>query len=54
MAKKSVLGRPKGEKKKPLNIYMKLDRIDRLKKYAFDEQKTISIVVENALDAFGI
>lgn len=53
MAKKknSVrVGRPTGTEKEPLNIYMKKDRAKRLREFAVKEQKTISIVVENALE----
>jgi len=46
---KKVIGRPKGVKKSPVNIYMEDKRIERLRKFAFKEQKTVSIVVENAL-----
>jgi hypothetical protein len=55
MEKTKKVGRPKGLKKSPVNIYMEDKRIERLKKFAFKEQKTISIIVENALDiAYGI
>lgn len=49
MAKKKLVGRPKGVPKSPVNIYMENGRIERLKRLAFQEQKTISIIVENAL-----
>lgn len=53
--KKQLVGRPSGPEKKPLNIYMRLERIDKLKTLAQKEQKTISIMVENALEkSYGI
>lgn len=55
MAKKKDLGRPSGPQKEPLNIYMRSDRAKRLREFAVKEQKTISIVVENALEQqYGI
>lgn len=54
MAKKKK-GRPKGNKKEPINIYMDCGRAASLRKLAFDEQKTISIIVENSLEkTYGI
>lgn len=54
--KKPQIGRPAGlEKKVPVNLFMTKTRKDRLKEYAAKEQKTQSIIVENALQqAFGI
>lgn len=49
MAKKKK-GRPKGDKKEPVNIYMESGRAANLRKLAVTEQKTISILVENALE----
>lgn len=54
MAKKKK-GRPKGDKKEPVNIYMESSRAASLRKLAHDEQKTISIMVENSLEkTYGI
>lgn len=53
--KKRKPGRPKGSEKIPLNLYMTKDRAGKLKNLAVKEQKTVSIVVENALEAqYGI
>lgn len=54
MAKKKKIGRPEGVKKEPVNIYMSKDRAARLRSAAKEQQKTISIVVENALEKEGI
>lgn len=55
MAKKKVKGRPKGSQKEALNIYIHKERAGKLRGLAKNEQKTISIVVENALEAqYGI
>lgn len=55
MAKKKEKGRPLGPEKEPLNIYILKDRAKRLRNFAVKEQKTISIVVENALEqTYGI
>lgn len=52
---KTVLGRPKNkEKKEPVNIYINSKRAHRLRIAAAEQQKTISIVVENALEEQGI
>lgn len=52
---KTILGRPKNkEKKEPVNIYMSSKRAHRLRIAAAEQQKTISIVVENALEKEGI
>lgn len=49
------VGRPKGSEKEPMNIFVKKDRAKRLREFAVKEQKTISIVVENALEqTYGI
>jgi hypothetical protein len=54
MAKKKK-GRPKGDKKEPVNIYIESGRAASLRKLALDEQKTISIMVENSLEkTYGI
>jgi len=50
MAKKREKGRPNGPAKEPLNIYIRRDRAKKLRDFAIKEQKTISIVVENALE----
>lgn len=50
-AKKRKVGRPTGSEKEPINIYVRKDRAQRLREFAVKEQKTISIVVENALEA---
>lgn len=54
MAKKRKVGRPPGPEKEPVNILMNVDRAARLRERAKTEQKTISIVVENALEEQGI
>jgi hypothetical protein len=55
MAKKNKTGRPKGADKEPVNIYMNKDRAQKLRELAVTEQKTISIMVENALEtSYGI
>lgn len=55
MAKKRDKGRPAGPEKQAVNIYIRKDRVNRLREFAFKEQKTMSIVVENALEAqYGI
>lgn len=52
---KNTLGRPKNkEKKEAVNIYMNSKRAHRLRIAAAEQQKTISIVVENALEKEGI
>lgn len=54
MAKRTK-GRPEGPEKEPVNIYMKKERAAKLRKLAAAEQKTISIMVENALEtSYGI
>lgn len=55
MAKKQKIGRPKGSEKEAMNIYINKTRAGKLRDYARDEQKTISIVIENALEKqYGI
>lgn len=55
MAKKRVLGRPKGPDKVAVNIFMTRDRKKRLKDLSAKEQKTQSILVENSLEnTYGI
>lgn len=51
MAKKRKVGRPAGLEKEPMNIFIKKDRAAKLRDLAKTEQKTISIMVENALEA---
>lgn len=54
MVKKLSRGRPKGSEKEPVNVYINKERAQRLRQFAFNAQKTISIIVENALDGYGI
>lgn len=55
MAKKRKLGRPEGTKKEPVNIYIQKERAKKLRSLAAESQKTISIMVENALESsYGI
>lgn len=55
MAKKRKVGRPKGSDKEAVNIYIHKKRAASLRELAVTEQKTISIVVENALErSYGI
>jgi hypothetical protein len=55
MAKKAKQGRPKGSEKEAMNIYIHKERAKRLREYASNDQKTISIVIENALERqYGI
>lgn len=55
MAKTKKLGRPQGAKKKPMNVFIEVDRAQKLRVMAAKEQKTISIMVENALEStYGI
>jgi hypothetical protein len=49
MAKKRGKGRPAGPDKEPVNIYIEKNRAKKLREFAHKEQKTISIIVENAL-----
>jgi hypothetical protein len=48
--KKRKVGRPMGSEKEPMNIYIQKERAGKLRAFAKTEQKTISIVVENALE----
>lgn len=50
MAKKRKIGRPSGSEKEAVNVYIHKDRAANLRQLAKDEQKTISIMVENALE----
>jgi hypothetical protein len=52
--KKAKKGRPRGSDKEAVNVYMRKERASRLREFSVKEQKTISIVVENALEAYGI
>lgn len=55
MAKKRKVGRPKGSDKEAVNIYMHKGRATSLRELAANEQKTMSVVVENALEKqYGI
>lgn len=55
MAKKNKIGRPKGSHKKALNIYLKDVMIDELKDLAEKEKRTISAMVETALEtSYGL
>lgn len=52
---KTQTGRPKGEEKEPMNIFVRVGRAKKLRDLARKEQKTISIMVENALEKqYGI
>ncbi len=49
------VGRPQGPEKKPLNIYMEVARIGKLRVLAKEQRRNISTVVEDALhETFGI
>lgn len=55
MAKTKKIGRPAGSEKEPMNIFVTTGRAKKLRELAKTEQKTISIMVENALQtAYGI
>lgn len=55
ITKKRKAGRPRGSDKEPMNIYIKKERAQKLREFAVKEQKTISIVVENALhQSYGL
>jgi len=55
MAKKRKIGRPQGSEKEPVNVYMHTERAQKLRELAVKEQKTISVMVENALEeSYGI
>ena len=49
MAKSKGVGRPKGPEKEPINVFINCDGAKKLRDLAKKEQKTISIMVENAL-----
>ena len=51
MTKTKSIGRPKGEKKEPMNLSIGVKRARALRLLAVSSQKTISIMVENALEA---
>lgn len=52
MAKKKVSkrGRPPGQEKKALNIYLPIGKITRLKEIAKTEQRNVSVIIERAID----
>jgi hypothetical protein len=50
MAKSNKMGRPLGPKKEAVNVSMLCDRAKKLRELAKNEQKTISIMVENAIE----
>lgn len=50
MAKKQAIGRPTGPEKEPMNVFILKTRAKKLRELAVKEQKTISIMVENALE----
>ena len=53
--KKAKRGRPTGSKKEAVNIYMHKERAEKLRDLAKTDQRTISVVVENALEqTYGI
>lgn len=55
MAKTNKIGRPAGSEKEPMNVFVTKDRAKKLRELAKKEQRTISILVENALNsAYGI
>lgn len=58
MAKTQVsnrVGRPSGPKKKALNIYIEVERLDNLRELAANQQRNISTLVVNALfKTYGI
>lgn len=51
MATESKVGRPTGPKKRPLNVSLRTERINQVKEAAEVEGRTISEVVDRALDA---
>ncbi len=51
---KRAVGRPKGEAKEPVNIFLKKTRAESLRNKARENQDTISKVVDLALEAAGI
>jgi hypothetical protein len=55
MAKTKKIGRPAGSEKEPMNVFVNKERAKKLRDLAKKEQRTISIMVENALEtAYGI
>lgn len=54
MPKNKEIGRPAGPKKEPVNVSILRTRAKNLRQFAVKEQRTISTVVENALEAYGI
>lgn len=54
MGKNKEIGRPAGPKKEPVNVSILKTRAKNLRQFAVKEQKTISTIVENALDSYGI
>lgn len=55
MAKTRKIGRPNGAEKEPMNVFIHTGRAKKLRELAKKEQKTISIMVENALESqYGI
>lgn len=55
MAKKKEKGRPKGSEKEPMNVFIHKERAKKLRDLAKKDQRTISVMVENALEsAYGI
>lgn len=54
MKRKPKTGRPKGEDKKPVNIFMTVKRAERLRQEAKNRKQTISVVVEDSLEKCGI
>lgn len=55
MAKKTILGRPKGPKKVPLNVYVTVERKKKAKAKARELKWGVSTLIETALEkAYGI
>lgn len=54
MAKNKVFGRPKGPNKKAINVFLPIEKITKLKERAETDHRTISTVVELALEKDGI
>jgi len=53
-AKKSNVGRPKGEKREPMNISLREKQASNLRIASVNKKQNISIIVEDALLAAGI
>lgn len=51
---KNLVGRPPGPKKRPLNIFLPVAQIDRLRKMALEKRGSISGIIELALEKEGI